>query len=56
MKSIQTLVRANDQNITESVENVRGATENLDDLTNQLKQRPWNVVRIRQEKDRKVPQ
>ena len=56
MKSIQTLVRANDQNITETVENVRAATENLDDLTNQLKQRPWSLVRIRQEKDRKVPQ
>lgn len=56
MKSIQTLVRANDQNITETVENVRVATENLDDLTNGLKQRPWSLVRIRQEKDRKVPQ
>ncbi|MBO0801086.1 MAG: MCE family protein [Blastocatellia bacterium] len=55
MKSIQTLVRANDQNITETVENVRVATENLDDLTNQLKQRPWSLVRIRQEKDREVP-
>jgi len=56
MKTIQTVVRANDQNITETVENVRVATENLDDLTNQLKQRPWSLVRIRQEKDRKVPQ
>jgi phospholipid/cholesterol/gamma-HCH transport system substrate-binding protein len=56
MKSIQKLVRANDQSITETVENVRVATENLDDLTNDLKQRPWSLVRIRQEKDRKVPQ
>lgn len=56
MVTIQKLVRANDQNITETVKNVRVATENLDDLTNELKQRPWSLVRIRQEKDRKVPQ
>lgn len=56
LQAIQKLVRANDQNITESVENVRVATENLDDLTDELKQRPWSAVRIRQEKDRQVPQ
>ena len=56
MKTIQTLVRANDQNITETVDNLRVATENLDDLTNDVKQRPWSLVRIRQPKDRKVPQ
>jgi ABC-type transporter Mla subunit MlaD len=56
MKTIQTLVRANDENISEAVENVRVATENLDQLTEQVKQRPWSLVRIRQPKDRKVPQ
>jgi phospholipid/cholesterol/gamma-HCH transport system substrate-binding protein len=56
MKTIQTLVRANDENISETVENLRVATENLDELTEQVKQRPWSLVRIRQPKDRKVPQ
>jgi phospholipid/cholesterol/gamma-HCH transport system substrate-binding protein len=56
MKTIQTLVRANDENISETVENLRIATENLDQLTDQIKQRPWSLVRIRQAKDRKVPQ
>jgi len=56
MKTIQTLVRANDENITETVENLRVATENLDQLTEQVKQSPWSLVRIRQPKDRKVPQ
>jgi hypothetical protein len=56
MKTIQTLVRANDENISESVDNLRVATENLDQLTEQVKQRPWSLVRIRQPKDRKVPQ
>jgi phospholipid/cholesterol/gamma-HCH transport system substrate-binding protein len=56
MATIQTLVRANDPNITETIENLRVATENIDQLTDQVKQRPWSLVRIRQPKDRKVPQ
>ena len=53
MASIQTVVRANDDNIRETIENLRVATENLDQLTDQVKQRPWSLVRIRQPKDRK---
>lgn len=56
MAAIQTLVQANDPNITETVENLRVATENLDQLTEQVKQEPWSIVRIRQPKDRKMPQ
>jgi phospholipid/cholesterol/gamma-HCH transport system substrate-binding protein len=56
MAEIQTLVQANDYNITETVENLRVATENLDQLTEQVKQEPWSLVRIRQPKDRKIPQ
>ncbi len=56
ISSVQTLVRGNDDNIRETVENLRVATENLDQLTDQVKQRPWSLVRIRQPKDRKVPQ
>ncbi len=54
--TIQTVVRSNDNNIRESMDNIRVATENLDQLTDQVKQRPWSLVRIRQPKDRKVPQ
>jgi phospholipid/cholesterol/gamma-HCH transport system substrate-binding protein len=56
MKTIQTLVRANDENIGETVENLRVATENLDQLTEHVKQHPWSLVRIREPKDRKMPQ
>jgi ABC-type transporter Mla subunit MlaD len=56
MVTIQTLVRANDPNLTETMENLRIATANLDQLTEQVKQSPWSLVRIRQPKDRKVPQ
>lgn len=55
MVSIQTVVGANDDNLRDTIENVRIATENLDQLTDQVKQRPWSLVRIRQPKDRKVP-
>jgi phospholipid/cholesterol/gamma-HCH transport system substrate-binding protein len=54
--NIQAGVRANDDDIRETVENLRVATENLDQLSDQVKQRPWSLVRIRQPKDRKVPQ
>ncbi len=54
--NLQTLVRSNEDNIHETIENLRVATENLDQLTDQVKQRPWSLVRIRQPKDRKVPQ
>jgi phospholipid/cholesterol/gamma-HCH transport system substrate-binding protein len=54
--SIQTVVRSNDDNIHETIENLRAATEHMDQLTDQVKQRPWSLVRIRQPKDRKVPQ
>jgi hypothetical protein len=46
----------NDDNIHETIENLRVVTENLDQLTDQVKQRPWSLVRIRQPKDRQVPQ
>ena len=54
--NLNTLVRSNDDNIHETIENLRAATENLDQLTDQVKQRPWSLVRIRQQKDRKIPQ
>lgn len=56
METIQTLVRANGDNIDETVENLRVATDNLDQLTDSVKQQPWSLIRIRQPKDRKLPQ
>lgn len=53
--SLQAVVQGNDDNIRETMENLRIATENLDQVTEQVKQKPWSLVRIRQPKDRKVP-
>lgn len=54
--SVQGVVRGNDDNIRETIDNLRVATENLDQITEQVKKQPWSLVRIRQPKDRKVPQ
>lgn len=52
---LQAGVRAKDQGITDTLENVRIATDNLNDLTESVKERPWSLIRIKQPKDRKVP-
>jgi phospholipid/cholesterol/gamma-HCH transport system substrate-binding protein len=56
LADMQGVVRSNDFKIDDTVENLRSATENLDQLTDQLKQRPWSLIRIKQPKERKVPE
>jgi len=55
LQSIQVIVRANDYKIDDTVENLREATDNLNQFTNSLKQRPWSLVRVKQAGDRQVP-
>ena len=55
LNNMQVMVRANDYKIDDTMENLRVATDNLDQLTDSLKQRPWSLIRIRQPKDREVP-
>jgi phospholipid/cholesterol/gamma-HCH transport system substrate-binding protein len=55
LADMQVLVRANDYKIDDTIENLRTATENLDQLTDSVKQRPWSLIRIKQPEDRKVP-
>lgn len=56
LSDLQVVVRANDYKIDDTIDNLRIATDNLDQLTDSLKQRPWSLVRIRQQNERKVPQ
>jgi phospholipid/cholesterol/gamma-HCH transport system substrate-binding protein len=56
LADMQVMVRANDNKIDDTVENLRVATENLDELTDSVKQRPWSLIRIKQPKEHKVPQ
>jgi phospholipid/cholesterol/gamma-HCH transport system substrate-binding protein len=55
LADMQVLVKANDYKIDDTIENLRTATENLDDLTQSVKQRPWSLIRIKQPEERKVP-
>jgi ABC-type transporter Mla subunit MlaD len=55
LSDMQVMVRANDYRIDDTVENLRVATDNLDQLTDSVKQRPWSLVRIKQPQERKVP-
>jgi len=54
--TIRTIAKGNDDNIHATIENLRAATEDLAQLSDGLKDRPWSLVRIRQPKDRKVPE
>ena len=55
ISSLDVLIRTNSQNTTYTIENLRMATDNLNDLTQSVKERPWSMVRIKQPKDREVP-
>jgi len=55
LENMQVIVRANDYKIDDTVENLRVATDNLSQLTDSLKQRPWSLIRIKPPQDRKVP-
>jgi phospholipid/cholesterol/gamma-HCH transport system substrate-binding protein len=55
LADMQVLVRANDFKIDDTIENLRTATENIDQLTESVKQRPWSLIRVKQPEDRKVP-
>lgn len=55
LAGMQVLIRANDYKIDDTIENLRVTTENLNELTDSLKQRPWNLIRIKQPKERQMP-
>jgi len=55
LADMQVIVRANDYKINDTIENLRMATDNLGQLTDSMKQRPWSLIRIKQPEDRPVP-
>src|SRR5262249_55679690 len=56
LASVQNVLGANGQDVAETVQNLRSASENVRDMTETLKQRPWNLIRTSQPSERKVPQ
>jgi len=55
LASVRNVVGANQDEIAETVRNLRVTSENLRDLSETVKQRPWNLIRTTQPADRKVP-
>ena len=55
LEDVQVLVATNEDNINASVENFRNASENIEQLTDELRQRPWSLIRVKPKPDRQVP-
>jgi phospholipid/cholesterol/gamma-HCH transport system substrate-binding protein len=56
LTDVQNVVGSNQDDIGETVRNLRLASENVRALTETAKQRPWSLVRTKQPADRRVPQ
>jgi phospholipid/cholesterol/gamma-HCH transport system substrate-binding protein len=56
LADVHNLVGSNEADITETVRNLRSASENVRALTESVKQRPWSLVRTKQPADRRIPQ
>lgn len=54
--NVQSMLSEDRDNIYYVLENMRMATDNLNDFTRTIKAEPWSLVRIRQPEQRKVPQ
>jgi ABC-type transporter Mla subunit MlaD len=53
--SVKGVVRTNEDDFAEMMRALRTASENLRTMSEQLKERPWNLIRTTQANDRKVP-
>lgn len=55
LDQIQALVAVNEENVNESIENFRVASQNIEELTDELRQRPFSLIRVKPKPDRQVP-
>jgi len=55
MEEIQAIVLMNEDNVNETLENFRVASENVEALTDELRARPWSLIRVQPKPDRQVP-
>src|SRR6266540_2318490 len=55
LANMHNLVQANEGDISETMQNLRSASENARALSELLRQRPWNLLLPQQPPDRKVP-
>jgi len=55
LEDVRALVVANDANIAETIENFRATSENLEQFSDEIRQRPWSLLRTKPKADRAVP-
>lgn len=55
LEDVQALVAVNSYDISETIENFRVASDNVQQLTDELRQRPWSLIRVKPKAQREVP-
>ena len=52
---MQALVLTNRADIDATIENFRATSENLEQFSDEIRQRPWSLIRTKPKPDRQVP-
>ena len=55
IEDMKTMVLVNGETINETLENFRISSENIERMTDELRQRPWSLIRGKPKPDRQVP-
>ena len=55
LEEVNALVLSNQSNIDQTIENFRATSENLEQFSDELRQRPWSLLRAKPKADRQVP-
>lgn len=55
LEDVRSIVVMNNTNIDETIRNFRATSENLEQFSDQIKQRPWSLLRASPQPDRQVP-
>jgi phospholipid/cholesterol/gamma-HCH transport system substrate-binding protein len=55
LEDIQAVVAVNQEDISQTIENFRVASDNVEQLTDELRQRPWSLIRVKPKAEREVP-
>jgi phospholipid/cholesterol/gamma-HCH transport system substrate-binding protein len=55
LQDIQAVVAVNQEDISQTIQNFRVASDNVQQLTDELRQRPWSLIRVKPKAERDVP-
>jgi len=55
LEDVRTVVAVNQDDISQTIENFRVASDNVQQLTDELRQRPWSLIRVKPKAEREVP-